>query len=113
LKTLKDQGWVVAIVEKWNPHVKVRQDLFGFADLLAIREGEIAAIQVTAAAVAARVTKIKAEPKAKTWLRAGGKIYVHGWRKLKKRKKDGGYSKVAKYAMRDVEVTLDDFEDSP
>ncbi len=33
---LQKQGWLVGITEKWNPHAKIRQDLFGFADLVAI-----------------------------------------------------------------------------
>ncbi|CAN0586163.1 unnamed protein product, partial [Ectocarpus sp. 12 AP-2014] len=37
---LQKEGWTVEVVEKWNPHVRQRKDLFGFADLLAIKPGE-------------------------------------------------------------------------
>lgn len=110
LKHLREEGWEVAIVEKWNQFSKQRQDLFGFADLLAMRPGEIAAIQVTSTGVAARRKKILAEPRALDWILAGGTIYIHGWRKLKQKKKDGTYSKVAKYTIREEEVIESDFD---
>ncbi|MBI4326652.1 MAG: hypothetical protein HY674_15520 [Chloroflexi bacterium] len=37
LSKLRAEGWLAVIVERWNPYDRVRQDLFGFADLLAIR----------------------------------------------------------------------------
>ena len=47
IRHLKENGYLVAVVEKWNPFVKIRQDLFGFIDVLAIRENETLAVQVT------------------------------------------------------------------
>jgi hypothetical protein len=100
----------VAIVEKWNPHSKIRQDLFGFADLLGCHPVHgIACFQVTSTKVKERIDKILAETRAENWLRCGGLIYVHGWRKLKKKKKDGTYSKVSHYVIREEHVTLLDF----
>jgi hypothetical protein len=29
LAYLRAEGWQVAIVERWNPHARIRQDLFG------------------------------------------------------------------------------------
>lgn len=48
------------IVEKWNPHGEVRQDLYGFLDLLAHREErKVLQLQVTSwANVGDRVKKI-------------------------------------------------------
>jgi hypothetical protein len=90
--------------------VKIRQDLFGFADLLGCKPKHgIACFQVTSTAVKNRIDKILAEPRALYWLRSGGLIYVHGWRKLKKKKKDGSWSKVAKYVLRQEHVTTLDF----
>ena len=34
LKHLRDAGWTCAIVEHWNLHAKIRQDLFGFGELV-------------------------------------------------------------------------------
>ena len=47
LKYLRDQGYTVAITEKWNSYAKVRQDLFGFIDMIAIKDGQTLAVQTT------------------------------------------------------------------
>lgn len=83
-KLLEDAGWTVGIVEKWNPHVRIRQDLFGFADLLAMKPGfRPMLLQVTSTGWADRVAKIMDEPRAAIALKSGFDIQVHGWRKLK------------------------------
>ncbi len=75
-------GWIVQVTERWNPFAHIRQDLFGFCDILCIRPGEIMAVQATSSAnVAARIAKIKGEPRAEAWIRAGGTIVVIGWAK--------------------------------
>ena len=53
--------WVehVAIVEKWNSHCRIRQDLFGFADLSSFDREDVHLWQVTAGAVAARVALVR------------------------------------------------------
>lgn len=81
LKYLRDAGYTVAIVEHWNSFVRIRQDLFGFIDLLAIRRGETLAVQVTAAGVSARLKKIAGLPVVDRVREAGWRIEVHGWRK--------------------------------
>lgn len=82
LAYLRGLGYRVAVVERWNYHAKIRQDLFGVVDLLAIREGETLAVQTTSGSnVAARAAKI-AEAEATADIRkAGWRILVHGWRK--------------------------------
>lgn len=86
LKMLRDAGYTVAVVERWNPHAKIRQDLFGFADLLAISTDEILLVQTTTAAnMAARRAKILAAPCFILWIEAGGEVVLHGWRKNKNR----------------------------
>jgi hypothetical protein len=85
---LRANGFTVANVEKWNPHVRIRQDLFGFGDLMAINNGiSTFIIQCTSSGnLQARVKKIKAEPRAKQWLRSPWRrILVHGWAKRGKR----------------------------
>src|SRR5271167_4627948 len=36
LKLLRERGWTCQVVERWNQWAKVRQDLFGCLDILAI-----------------------------------------------------------------------------
>lgn len=84
LKLLRAHGWHAEIVEHWNSFARVRQDLMGFADVLAFnpRVGcPTLAVQVTAeSGVASRVTKILDEPRALVVLRCGWRIEVWGTR---------------------------------
>ena len=81
LAFLREEGYLVSIVERWNPHVRIRQDLWGWCDLLAIRKGEVLAVQVTASAVSARIKKIQESDTISTVREAGIRVEVHGWRK--------------------------------
>ena len=84
LEKLRAEGYLCQIVERWNPHAQIRQDLFGIGDILAIREGETLLVQTTSRGnVAARVTKIQESEHLDKILAAGWKITVHGWGKLK------------------------------
>lgn len=80
LAKLRADGYTVAIVERWNPHAKIRQDLFGFIDLLAIREGETLAVQSCSGTdVSKRVAKIADADCVGAVRKAGWRIVVHGW----------------------------------
>jgi hypothetical protein len=82
LAYLRNLGYIAAVTERWNPFAHIRQDLYGFCDILSIRPGEILAVQTTTDSnVSARLHKIAEEPRAGRWLVAGGKIVVHGWKK--------------------------------
>lgn len=84
LEKLRAEGYLCQIVERWNPYARIRQDLFGIGDILAIREGETLLVQTTSRGnVAARVTKIQESEHLDKILAAGWKITVHGWGKLK------------------------------
>ena len=81
LAALRELGYLVEVVEKWNSFTRTRKDLWGWADLLAIRRGEVLAVQVTAQAVANRVQKVAASETIGRVREAGVRIEVHGWRK--------------------------------
>lgn len=84
MRLLRKQGWLVAVVEKWNPHKRIRQDLFGFADLIAVDKvgKRFLLVQTTSSAnFASRWRKVNESEHAADWLEAGGNIAVHGWRK--------------------------------
>lgn len=87
LRHLKAEGWTqVEVVEKWNPHARIRQDLFGIVDVLAIRPGETLAVQATSASnVSSRLHKIADSPKIGDIREAGWTFHVHGWKKIKNR----------------------------
>lgn len=86
LRNLRERGFRAAIVEKWNPHVKIRQDLFGIIDVIGVRRGETIGVQSTS--FNNRTSRIKkmAESEAIGDLReADWTLEVHGWRKVKNR----------------------------
>jgi hypothetical protein len=94
-------GWQVAIVEKWNPHAKIRQDLFGVFDLLAVGNGKITGIQVSSGSNhAARVRKIREWAGLEDWLKAGGHAEVWTW------SKKGPRGKAKVWTLRNESVTL-------
>lgn len=87
LKYLRNNGWHCEIVERFSPFSKVRQDLFGFADLLCLKQDyPPLLVQVTSTGWSSRIRKINAEPRACLALAVGFSIEVHGWRKLKTNK---------------------------
>ena len=91
IEWLEAYGWTVDVVERRITHFLTR-DAMGFGDLLICRSDTyrgipptIALVQVTTGSnMAARRTKILAEPRARKWYQAGGRILLHGWRKMGK-----------------------------
>lgn len=83
LKLLRDEGYMAAVVEKWNPHARIRQDLFQIIDVVAVKPGETVGVQSTSYSnVSSRVRKIE-EAEATPRLRdAGWRLIVHGWHKV-------------------------------
>ena len=87
LRHLRAEGWLVDVVERWVPGIsglKVRRDLFGIGDLLALRGPDVLLVQTTSAGNAlSRVRKIGdgEHAEALAALRAAGVlVHVHGWR---------------------------------
>jgi hypothetical protein len=67
-------------------HGGKRKDLFGFADLVAFRPGQIGAVFIQATTVEnmnARVSKIRSEPCAKICIECGNRVVVVGWREVR------------------------------
>ena len=95
MKALRELGYLVEVVEKWNSFTRTRKDLWGWADLLAIRRGEVLAVQVTATGVSSRIKKIMDSETIGRVREAGIRIEVHGHRKNSK----------GKYVMRVVDIS--------
>lgn len=84
MKLLRDEGYLVAKVEHWNAYARVRHDLFGFLDLLALKDGKKGCVGVqttTASNLGKRIEKAMKLPALKLWLGAGNHVEFHGWRK--------------------------------
>ena len=83
LRHLREEGYTAQVVEVWNPHARIRQDLFGIIDILALRDTETLAVQTTSAGnVSARVRKIADSEHISAIREAGWRILVHGWAKV-------------------------------
>lgn len=82
LKYLRSLGYTATVVERWNVFAKIRQDLFGIIDVLAIRRGETLGVQCTSNDnVSSRVNKIAEHESTPKLREAGWKLEVHGWTK--------------------------------
>lgn len=82
LKKMRADGFVCQVVEHWNPFARVRQDLFGFIDILCIRDGLVVGVQCTTQSnVKARIKKIRAHKNYAMVRQSGIKIEAHGWKK--------------------------------
>jgi hypothetical protein len=81
LDYLNKLGYTCQIVEHWNSFARVRQDCFGFGDILAYhRNGTIALIQTsTASNFSARKKKILDSWHYLGWKAAGGIILLLCW----------------------------------
>lgn len=93
-KLLEEQGYAVGISEKpYNPYSKRREDLFGFADLIAIREDVLGstAIQACGEDVASHTKKLLEggvsangkvfgpNPYLSIWLQARNRFFIWSW----------------------------------
>jgi hypothetical protein len=88
LKYLREQGYIVHIAERWNAFAKIRQDAFGFVDLIAVGKGETVGVQTTSYSnISKRVAKITESEHLPVLREAGWRIVVHGWKKDAKTKK--------------------------
>jgi hypothetical protein len=87
LALMRERGFYAEVVERWIPGANIRRDLFGFGDVLCLSDaGELALVQSTSDSnVAARVTKIAESPLVGRVRKAGIRILVHGWKKVKGR----------------------------
>lgn len=93
---MEAQGYTVAICEYWNQWARRRVDLFGFIDLLCIRENETVAVQTTSGSnVSARVHKIAEHENIGVVRKAGWRVIVHGWSKNSK----------GRYVLREVDCS--------
>lgn len=112
LEYLRSQGWTADIVERFNPYAGKfgqRKDMFGFADIVALGENSIIAIQSCGSSFAEHDRKILDDPlvaeNALKWLECGGRIQLVGWRKVKLKR--GG--KAMRWQPRIKEYSKSDF----
>lgn len=83
VELLEAEGYLCERVEHWNAFAHKKNDLWQFCDVLAVRRGEVLAVQVTDASNHAhRRVKIADNEKVGRVREAGIRIEIHGWRKV-------------------------------
>ena len=109
LEYIRSQGWIADKVEQFNPYAGKfgqRKDMFGFADIVALGENSIIAMQSCGQAFAEHDRKILDCVPAMRWMECGGRIMLIGWRKILKTR--GGKLKI--WAPRIKEYSIEDFK---
>lgn len=109
LAELRSKGIKVAVVEKWNAYSRIRQDLFGIVDILALDPARgFVGVQCTGTDFASHWKKLT-EDRAQDcidWLKTpGGYLEIWSWRKVKVKR--GGKALV--WSPRIKILTLEDF----
>lgn len=92
---LRKKGYTVAKVERWNVFAHIRQDLFGFADILAIHPDHtgVLAIQTTHKNFLKDHSQLlKKQATVRIWLESSNRIWLIGWEKAWK--VDGSHRKI-------------------
>ena len=83
LDRLISNGYTPFKTEHWNAFARIRQDLAGFIDILALRKGEVLAVQCTSwNNVSSRVKKIAEHENTPVVRDANIRIVVWGWKKV-------------------------------
>ena len=87
LEALRKEGYSAHVVEKWIPQTRRRSDLFGFIDIVAIKEDRpILGVQATSTSnISSRIAKALSIPELRVWLSCGAEFEVHGWSKRGRR----------------------------
>ena len=84
LRELRKQGYTAQVVEKFNQFAGVRQDLFGFIDIVAIKPNVNGVLGIQATSrdhISHRSKKITDSNIYPIWIGCGNQIEVWGWRK--------------------------------
>lgn len=110
LAYLRDDGWTADKAEQWIPRANIRKDLFGVADIVAVKLGERPMLVQTTdgTSFARHRDKILDSPHLPVLLDSF-RIVLHGWRRVKLKR--GG--KAVKWELRQAEFSARDLNLQP
>jgi hypothetical protein len=96
LKHMRSLGYVCAIVEKWNPHARIRQDMFGFIDIVCIKDEDIIGVQACSGAGGDSAERVRKIAEHENWplICKAIRVVVQSWRK----------NAAGKWTLREVEL---------
>lgn len=84
LALLRKEGYTAQVVERYSMYARVRIDLFGCIDIVAIKPGVpgVLGVQTTSRGnMNSRIKKSVEIPELKMWIECGNLFEVHGWSK--------------------------------
>lgn len=81
LAHMRKLGYLCEVTERWNNFAKIRQDLYGFIDVLCVGEDIVGVQTTTKGNMKARIDKISNHDNFAAVLGSGIRIVVHGWEK--------------------------------
>lgn len=108
LELLRRAGYICAIVEKTIPYKFIKQDLFGFIDIVALKAGERGVLGVQSTTDGNRCKhRITLEklPALKLWLSCGNRLTLHVWGKAKFKTKSNAWSKGSRWRAIEVPIS--------
>ena len=85
LAHMRNHGYLCEVVERWNPYARVRQDLYGFIDILCVGDDIVAIQTTTKGNMKARIDKIAEHENFCKVIESGMRVIVHGWHKKNNR----------------------------
>lgn len=81
LAYMRNQDYLCEVVERWNPYARIRQDLYGFIDILCVGDDIVAIQTTTKSNMSARIAKIAEHENFTKVIESGMRVIVHGWYK--------------------------------
>jgi hypothetical protein len=84
-RLMESEGYTVDVVEHWNAFAHKRFDLFGFLDLLCVKDKVVGVQTTTASNMSARRKKIREHVNYLAVEGAGIRVELHGWHKVNNR----------------------------
>jgi len=86
LKYMRDNGFYVEVVERYNSFTKRKNDFAGFIDILCLGQNAVIGVQTTSwSNTSSRLKKILEHENLDIVRESGIKIEVHGWQKKNNR----------------------------
>ena len=118
LDLLREHGYKVGGVEKYQFHTRVRQDLFGWIDIIAIKEGELLGVQSTSYQARKqhidKMAEASIQDMISLWCKTGAKALMITWKKQKIKRGGTAFRYVPvfdQYVIRDSSLCLESPED--
>lgn len=111
---MRKRGAMVAVVERWVPHINSRVDLYSCIDLLCVEsrlQGCTGVQATTRSNQASRLKKFrdpKVAVKIRRWLEAGNRLLLHGWSRRVAKTKTGAVNRRKLWGVTERSIVKED-----